>query len=166
MPAFPLVTAYVASDQAARAVEVLERTRAAVGDADPGLALVLEAWIALAGMLDERTAPTALRRARRLHGQLRTQTDPPVDLLAILADHANRANRAAEAQELAERALACERYPPPLSICSPTRCPAFSMTVAGSGVQSRRRFPKTPSSKRFNPAGRCGRRPPPRHSRA
>jgi hypothetical protein len=42
--------------------------------------------------------------------------DPPVDLLVALANHAVRANRAADAQELAERALACEGYPPPLAI--------------------------------------------------
>ena len=35
----------------------------------------------------------------------------------MLASYAARANRAAEARELAERALACEPYPPPLDIC-------------------------------------------------
>jgi hypothetical protein len=39
-----------------------------------------------------------------------------VDLLVMLAFHAARANRAAEAQELAERALECEGYAPPLAI--------------------------------------------------
>ena len=43
--------------------------------------------------------------------------DPPVHLLVMLAYYAARGNRAAEAQELAERALACEPYPPPLDIC-------------------------------------------------
>ena len=42
------------TDHAERAVEVLERALAAVGDANPTLALRLEAAIAGAGMVNER----------------------------------------------------------------------------------------------------------------
>ena len=68
-------------------------------------------------MVNERTAPAALRRAEALRGRLNALPDPPVYLLVMLASYAARANRAAEARELAERALACEPYPPPLDIC-------------------------------------------------
>ena len=109
-----LARAYYYSDQAGRAVEVLERAVATVGDTDAGLALRLEAAAALTGMLDERTAPAAVRRGEALRARLRSLADPPVYLLVMLALHAARANRAAEAQALAERALASEGYPPQL----------------------------------------------------
>jgi DNA-binding CsgD family transcriptional regulator len=105
---------YYVSDQADRAVEVRERAFAAVADTDARLAAALEASAALVGMTNERTAPAAIRRAEGLHRRLRTLTDPPLGLLLTLAYDASRANRADEAQELAERALACEPYPPPL----------------------------------------------------
>jgi DNA-binding CsgD family transcriptional regulator len=111
-----LAFAYAVSDRAERSVAVVERALAAVGDTDAGLALTAEAAIAVAGMMDERTAPAALRRAEGLRGRLRTLADPPVRLLVMLATYAARDNRAAEARELAERALACEPYPPPLDI--------------------------------------------------
>ena len=126
-----LALAYNVSDRAERAVEVLERALAAAGDRhaklglteqlgtiepeplrDAGLALGLEAAIAMAGMVNERTAPAALRRAQALDGRLRRVADPPVYLLVMSANDAARGNRAAEAHELAERALACEPYPP------------------------------------------------------
>ena len=44
--------------------------------------------------------------------------DPPAQLLVMSASYAVRGNRAAEAQELAERALACDPYPPPMEICN------------------------------------------------
>ena len=131
-----LALAYTVSDRAERAVEVLERALAAVGDRkgtlalterlgtiepealrDARLDLTFEASIALVGMLNERTAPAALRRAEELRARLNELADPPVYLLVMLAYYAARTNRAAEAQELAERALACEPYPPPLDIC-------------------------------------------------
>jgi hypothetical protein len=111
-----LARAYYYTDQAERAVAVLERTLATVGDTDPGLALRLEAAAALIGLLDQRTAPAAVRRAEALRSRLSTLADPPVDLLVTLAFNAARANRADEAQELAERALASEGYPPPLAV--------------------------------------------------
>ena len=83
------------------------------------MAVRLEASAALAGMADERTAPSAIRRAEGLRRRLRTLTDPPLNLLEALALDAARANRADEAQELAERALASEPYPPPFSLINP-----------------------------------------------
>ena len=84
-----LALAYNVSDQAERAVEVLERALAAVGDRDAtlaltepmgmiepellrdaGLALTLEAAIAVVGMMNERTAPAALRRAEALRARV------------------------------------------------------------------------------------------------
>ena len=111
-----LARAYYYADRADRAVEVLERTLAAVGDTDVALALRLEAAATQIGALDERTAAVAVRRGEALQARLGTLADAPVDLLVVLANHAVRANRAAEAQELAERALACEGYLPPLAI--------------------------------------------------
>jgi DNA-binding CsgD family transcriptional regulator len=111
--------AYYVTDHSDRAVEVLERALAAVGDTNAQVAVRLEANAAMAGMTDERTAPAAIRRAEGLHRRLRTLTDPPLDLLVMLAYNASRANRVDEAQELAERALACEPYPPPFSIINP-----------------------------------------------
>jgi DNA-binding CsgD family transcriptional regulator len=131
-----LALAYNVTDRAERAVEVLERALAAVGDQnktlavtsrlgelepealrDARLALTLEASAAGVGLMNERTAPVALRRAEALRGRLHELADPPVYLLAMLAYYAARANRAAEAHNLLERALACEPYPPPLDIC-------------------------------------------------
>ena len=113
-----LAPAYNITDQAERAVEVLKRALAAVGESDARLALTGEAAIAMVGMANERTAPTALRRAQTLHGRFGTVADPPAHLLVMSASYAARGNRAAEAQELAERALACEPYPPPMEICN------------------------------------------------
>jgi len=128
--------AYVTRDRAERAVEVLERALAAVGHRDtklavverlgtiepepardPRVALTIEAGVAVVGLMNERTAPAASRRAEALRGRLSTLTDPPVHLLVMLAYYAARTNRADDARELAERALACEPYPPPLDIC-------------------------------------------------
>ena len=130
-----LALAYNVIDRAERAVEVLERALAAAGDRDAvvalterlgaiepevlrdaRLALTLEASIAVVGMMNERTALVALRRAEALRGRPDELAEPHVYLLAMLAYYAVRANRAGEAQELAEQALACEPYPPPLDI--------------------------------------------------
>jgi DNA-binding CsgD family transcriptional regulator len=133
-----LAFAFAVSDRAERAVEMIERALASVGDRNATLevterlgtlepetlrdaqrALMLEAGIAVAGMMNERTARDALHRAEGLRGRLQSLADPPVYLLVMLAQYAARANRAAEARELAKRALACEPYPPPHDICVP-----------------------------------------------
>jgi DNA-binding CsgD family transcriptional regulator len=132
-----LTLAYVESDRAERAVEVLRGAAAAVGEQtatlavteglggveplpfrDVSLGVVIEASIAAVGKMDERTAPGAWRLAEGLRGRLGTLPDAPVHLLAMLALHAAQSNRAAEAEELAQRALACEPYPPPLDVCT------------------------------------------------
>ena len=129
--------AYVESDRAERAVEVLRQAAAAVGERtatlavteglgsvepeplrDARLGVVIEASIALVGKMDERTAPAAWRLAEGLRDRLGTLSDAPVHLLAMLALHAAQSNRATEAEELAQRALACEPYPPPLDVCT------------------------------------------------
>jgi hypothetical protein len=113
-----LALAYNVTDRAEGAVEVLEQALAAVGDTNAALALTAEAGIVLVGLMNERTAPAALRRAEGLRGRLRTMANPPVHVLVMLTSYAARMNRAAEARELAERAVACEPYPPPLEICN------------------------------------------------
>ena len=113
-----LALAHNVTDRAERAVEVLEQALAAISDTDAALALTAEAGIVLVGLMNERTAPAALRRAERLRSRLSTLANPPVHVLVMLASYAARTNRAAEARELAERALACEPYPPPLEICN------------------------------------------------
>jgi AAA ATPase domain len=113
-----LAPAYMTIDQAERSVEVLERTLAAAGKTSPSVRLTLEASLAGVGLMNDRTAPAALRRAESLRARLDTVTDPPVELLATLAMYAVRSNRPDEGQALAERALACEPYPPPLELCN------------------------------------------------
>ena len=94
-----LALAYVESDRAERAVEVLRQAAAAVGHRtatlavteglgsvepevfrDARLGVVLEASIAVVGKMDERTAPAAWRLAEGLQGRLRTLPDAPVHL--------------------------------------------------------------------------------------
>jgi DNA-binding CsgD family transcriptional regulator len=111
-----LAWAYVVSDRHERAVEVLERTLAAVEHQPALLAVTLEAGLVAVGIMNDRTAPAALRRAEALRARLDGLADPPVLLLAALAICAARGNRTAEAQELTERALACQPYPPPLRL--------------------------------------------------
>ena len=109
-----LSQAYYVCDRTENAIEVLEQALAALGDSDSALAVRLDATIAITGMTNERTSPAAVRRAGELHDRLRTLTHPPVNLLVVAAWHALGVDRcAAEAEELAERALACEPYPPP-----------------------------------------------------
>jgi DNA-binding CsgD family transcriptional regulator len=129
--------AYVEGDRAERAVQVLEQARAAVGDRkvtmalterlgtiepaplrDARLASMLEAASVMVGLMNELTAPAALGRAEQLRNRLAVVVDPPVHLVVTLAYYATRKSRAADAQELAERALACEPYPPSLEISS------------------------------------------------
>ncbi len=115
---FQLALAYAVGDRVASAVEVLERALAAVEDRDPVLAITVESAIALVGMLDDGTAPTAFGRAEALGGRLDGFADPPVYLLVMLANHAARDGSAGAARELAERALACDPYPPPADLAT------------------------------------------------
>jgi DNA-binding CsgD family transcriptional regulator len=114
-----LAFAFAVSDQNERGVEVLRSARAAMGDVDPALAMRLDARIARIGMRNEQTAPAAIELAESLRARLDDVVDPPVHLLVGLALYAARANRSSEAQSLAERAVACKPYPPPLDICMP-----------------------------------------------
>jgi DNA-binding CsgD family transcriptional regulator len=110
------LSAIADSSRAGEAAGALDSTRSGLPMKTGGVALALEAGIAGAGMFDERTSAAGLRRAEGLRDRLMTMTDPPVHLLVYLAYYAASANRGAEAAELAERALACEPYPPPLII--------------------------------------------------
>ena len=114
---FALAPAYAESDRAERAVDVLQRALGAPGARDPDLAVTLEAGIAIVGLMNERTAAIAGRRAEKLLARAAAITDPPAYVLVVLAYYAARTNRAVEAHELAERALRYEPYPPPREIC-------------------------------------------------
>jgi DNA-binding CsgD family transcriptional regulator len=110
-----LALATLVSDQGTeRSLAVLGQALRAVGDGNLGLALTLEAGLGLVGIMDNRTAPEAFGRAEALHARLDTLTDPPVYVLVLLVNLAALSGRAGEARELAERAMACEPYPPPL----------------------------------------------------
>jgi DNA-binding CsgD family transcriptional regulator len=112
-----LAVAYLVTDRGVgRSVQALDRVRAATRDANPQLALNFEAAIALVGMMNDRTAPEAFRRAAELDARLDDVADPPLYLIVMLSNYAARAGRADEAQRLVERALAYEPYPPPLDI--------------------------------------------------
>ncbi len=114
-----LAFAFAVSDQNERGVEVLRSARAAIADVDPRLAMRLDARIARIGMRNELTAPAAIELAESLRARLDDVIDPPVHLLVGLAVYAARANRSSEAHSLAQRAVACKPYPPPLDICMP-----------------------------------------------
>ena len=118
--AWALAYAYAVSDRADLTAMVLQRAIARVSAADPLLTLWLEAAAALVGVMDDRTAPAALRAVERLREHLDEVPDPPVHLLVAVAHVAvRRAQSPAEAERLVERALACTPYPPPLDTCTP-----------------------------------------------
>jgi DNA-binding CsgD family transcriptional regulator len=111
--AAPLANAYIISDQADIAVPVLQRTAARIRPTDPRLAWRLDGAAALAGLMDDRTAPAALRAVERLEASIGESTDPPGRVLIAIAHAVMRRGRsAAEAQQLVERLLAREPYPP------------------------------------------------------
>jgi DNA-binding CsgD family transcriptional regulator len=111
--AAPLANAYIISDQADIAVPVLQRTAARIRPTDPRLAWRLDGAAALAGLMDDRTAPAALRAVQRLEASLGESADPPSRVLIAIAHAVMRRGRsAAEAQQLVERLLAREPYPP------------------------------------------------------
>jgi DNA-binding CsgD family transcriptional regulator len=109
----PLANAYLISDQADIAVAVLQRAIARIRPTDPRLALRLEGAAALFGLMDDRTAPAALRMVDRLRASAGEAADPPARVLVAIA-HAEmrRAQAADEAERFVERALAREPYPP------------------------------------------------------
>jgi hypothetical protein len=72
--AAPLANAYIISDQADIAVPVLQRTAARIRPTDPRLAWRLDGAAALAGLMDDRTAPAALRAVERLEA---ASVNPP-----------------------------------------------------------------------------------------
>jgi DNA-binding CsgD family transcriptional regulator len=114
-----LANAYVASDRADIGVAVLRRAIDRIRPADPLLALRLEGASALAGVVDDGTAPDALRTVDRLRARLDELDDPPVRLLVVLAQvMMRRAQSADQAKRLVEQVLAREPYPPPLNVCT------------------------------------------------
>jgi hypothetical protein len=88
---------------------VLQRTAARIRPTDPRLAWRLDGAAALAGLMDDRTAPAALRAVERLEASLGESADPPGRVLIAIAHAVMRRGRsAAEAQQLVERLLARE----------------------------------------------------------
>ena len=110
----PLANALIISDQADTAVTLLERAAARIRSTDPRLALRLDGAAALAGLMDDRTAPAALRAVDRLEASLGESADPPTRVLVVMAHAAMRRARSPdEAQRLIERVLAREPSPRP-----------------------------------------------------
>ena len=109
----PLANAHLISDHADIAVAVLQRAIARIRPTNPRLALRLDGAAALFGLMDDRTAPAALRTVDRLRASVGEATDPPARVLVAIA-HAEmrRAQAADEAERFVERALAREPYPP------------------------------------------------------
>ena len=107
----PLATALIISDQADTAVTLLERAAARIRFTDPRLALRLDGAAALAGLMDDRTAPAALRAVDRLEASLGESADPPARVLVVMAHAAMRRARCPdEAQHLIERVLGLEAF--------------------------------------------------------
>ena len=113
-----LAHAYVLSDRTDLGVGVLQRAAERIGQMDPQLALRLEGASALAGVVDDRTAPAANRTVDLLRARLAEFPDPPVRLLVVAAQVAmRRAEPGHAAEQMIERALA--RLPdPPLNVCT------------------------------------------------
>ena len=112
-----LAYAYHLSDRSEEAIAVLERALEGLDAPGGRPALELEGALVALGRMNARTAKAANRRAAALFAQLEGLVDPPVSLLAALALYAAQSRcPAGEAESLAERALACEPYPPPLDI--------------------------------------------------
>jgi DNA-binding CsgD family transcriptional regulator len=123
----PLANAYLISDHADVAVAVLQRAAARIRTTDPRLALRLDGAAALTGLMDDRTAPAALRMVDRLEDSLGAFADPPARVLVVIAHAAQRRARPPdEAEQLVERALAREPYPP-----RPNASAAIIVTLLG-----------------------------------
>ena len=89
----PLANALIISDQADTAVTLLERAAARIRSTDPRLALRLDGAAALAGLMDDRTAPAAFRAVDRLEASLGESADPPARVLVAIAHAAMRRGR-------------------------------------------------------------------------
>jgi hypothetical protein len=106
---------------------VLQRAATRIQPADPRLAWRLDGPAALAGLMDDRTAPAAFRAVDRLQASLDKSADPPACVLVVIAHAAmRRACSPDEAEELMERALAREPYPP-----RPNASAAIIVTLLG-----------------------------------
>ncbi len=114
-----LANAYVLSDQTNLGVGVLQRAIERIGGTDPLLALRLDGASALAGVVDDRTAPAAHDIVDKLRPRLADMQDPPVRLLVVLAQVAmRRAEAGSAAEQMIERALARQPDPLPLNVCT------------------------------------------------
>jgi DNA-binding CsgD family transcriptional regulator len=124
-----LANAYVLSDKTDLGVRVLQRAIGAIGPTDPVLALRLEGASALAGVVDDRTAPAANQTADLLRARIAELPDPPVRLLVAVAEVAMRRAEADQAaEEMIKRALARMHDPLPLNVCT-------SIIVTLSGLE-------------------------------
>src|SRR5689334_6181632 len=110
----PLANALIISDQADAAVPLLQRAAARIRLTDPRLALRLDGAAALAGLMDDRTAPAALQAVDRLEASLGESADPPARVLVAIAHAATRRGSSPDkALQLIERVLAREPSPRP-----------------------------------------------------
>jgi DNA-binding CsgD family transcriptional regulator len=110
--------AYRVLDRSDRSIAVLQQAIPGVKRTDAWRALTLESSAALAGVMDDRTAPAALAALEHLSVRLGEFAEPPAHLLAVLANVAMRRQQPEKAQQLVDRALAGESYPPPLDACT------------------------------------------------
>ena len=69
---------------------MLQRAIARIRPTDPRLALRLDGAAALSGLMDDRTAPAALRMVDRLQASLGEAADPPARVLVAIAQAAMR----------------------------------------------------------------------------
>jgi tetratricopeptide (TPR) repeat protein len=86
-----LALAYRVVDRSDMSIAVSQQAIARLEKADARLALTLESSAALAGVMDDRTAPAALRALDSLAGRVDEFAEPPTALLAALANVAMRA---------------------------------------------------------------------------
>lgn len=113
-----LALAYVASDRTTQALAVLEHALDELDDREGRTALELRGRMIAVSNINMAAAGSSVQQAEDVLGRLPEITDPPVQLLCALANYAAQTNRPDQAEALAQRALACEPYPPPLDHCS------------------------------------------------
>jgi DNA-binding CsgD family transcriptional regulator len=120
--------------RAEQAVAVIERAVAAAHEPDPKLAVLLEASMVIAGHMNEVTALDAERRAGSLRRHLDELDDPPVVALCMSSFRTSRTMLIDDGQHLAERALKCKPYPPPVEAAVPlilalTNCECYDAAL-------------------------------------